>query len=206
MALVLSLSPRSRSSPPPPSPTPQPADPEPALDRRWRCSGCVAHRRRRWWPAAAALTAAASISRRRSASSRSAALAFRFGLLGGGDVKLLAAGTLWLGAAALGPYLLVTVLAGGLLAVVFVAWHLRRRPTRRRRRPSLPYAVAIAAGGILTTAAALDLTARRSGRALVDEADPGDLHVRGSAPRPRGAARSRSGARSGPAAPATRRP
>ena len=53
-----------------------------------------------------------------------AALAFRFRLLGGGDVKLLAAGTLWLGAAALGPYLMVTVLAGGLMAVAFVAWHL----------------------------------------------------------------------------------
>ena len=57
-------------------------------------------------------------------------------------MKLLAAGTLWLGAAALGPYLLVTVLAGGLLAVAFLAWHLaqpvsagasgRACPTRSR--------------------------------------------------------------------------
>ena len=76
---------------------------------------------------------AASISWRRSASSPSAALAFRFRLLGGGDAKLLAAGTLWLGAAALGPYLLVTVLAGGLMAVAFVTWHWRSRPSAPRR-------------------------------------------------------------------------
>jgi prepilin peptidase CpaA len=85
-----------------------------------------------------------------------AAGAFRFGLLGGGDAKLLAAGTLWLGAAALGPYLLTTVLAGGVLALLFIAWQLAI-PARRARenRPSLPYAIAIAAGGILTTAGPL---------------------------------------------------
>jgi prepilin peptidase CpaA len=81
-----------------------------------------------------------------------AALAFRFRLLGGGDVKLLAAGALWLGAAALGPYLVATVLAGGLMAIAFVAWHFVQPVSARTRRPSLPYAVAIAAGGILTTA------------------------------------------------------
>ena len=81
-----------------------------------------------------------------------AALAFRFRLLGGGDVKLLAAGTLWLGAAALGPYLMMTVLAGGLIALAFVAWQLVQPASARASRPSLPYAVAIAAGGILTTA------------------------------------------------------
>jgi prepilin peptidase CpaA len=84
-----------------------------------------------------------------------AALAFRFGLLGGGDVKLLAAGTLWLGAAALGPYLLTTVLAGGLLAVAFVAGNFALPKSAQRLRPSLPDAVAIAAGGILTTTGAL---------------------------------------------------
>ena len=60
-----------------------------------------------------------------------AAMAFRYGLLGGGDVKLLAAGVLWLGAAALGPYLLTTVLAGGALAAGFVVW---QRGCRERRR------------------------------------------------------------------------
>ena len=84
-----------------------------------------------------------------------AAIAFRFRVLGGGDVKLLAAGTLWLGAAALGPYLVITVLAGGAMAVVFVFGHLVKPISMRGHRPSLPYAVAIAAGGILTTAGAL---------------------------------------------------
>ena len=79
-----------------------------------------------------------------------AALGFQFGLLGGGDVKLLAAGALWLGAAALGTYLVATVLAGGLLAIGFVLWHLVAG-RRGAGKTSLPYAVAIAAGGILTT-------------------------------------------------------
>ncbi len=85
-----------------------------------------------------------------------AAGAFRFGVLGGGDAKLLAAGTLWFGAAALGPYLLITVLAGGVLAVLYITWQLAI-PGRMAaaNRPSLPYAVAIAAGGILTTASPL---------------------------------------------------
>ena len=85
-----------------------------------------------------------------------AAVGFRFGVLGGGDVKLLAAGVLWLGAAALAPYLLTTVLAGGALAVLFVAWQVARpRRDRTGKGPSLPYGVAIAAGGIVTTAGAL---------------------------------------------------
>jgi prepilin peptidase CpaA len=84
-----------------------------------------------------------------------AALAFRFGLLGGGDVKLMAAGALWLGPAALGPYLLTTVLAGGALAVLFLLWRVARPRRADGKGPSLPYGVAIAAGGILTTAGAL---------------------------------------------------
>jgi prepilin peptidase CpaA len=107
------------------------------------------------------------------------AVGFRCGLLGGGDVKLLAAGALWLGADALGPFLGWTALAGGALAAGFVAQAaiagLRPRPQPRgaggeeplrpraagasgppgsrhagvRGQPSLPYGVAIAAGAIL---------------------------------------------------------
>ena len=82
------------------------------------------------------------------------ALAFRFRVLGGGDVKLLAAGALWLGAAEIGAFLLATALAGGLLALIFVAWQLARPGGSQTRLPGLPYAIAIAAGGILTTAVA----------------------------------------------------
>ncbi len=73
---------------------------------------------------------------------------FARGLLGGGDVKLLAAGSLWLGAAATGAFLMATVLAGGLLAVAYLALRLLH-PSGPK--PALPYGVAIAAGGILVT-------------------------------------------------------
>jgi prepilin peptidase CpaA len=83
------------------------------------------------------------------------AMIFHFGLMGGGDVKLLAAGTLWLGAPALGTYLFATVLGGGLLAVLFVVWEfVSGRRADPKSRASLPYGVAIAAGGILATVAA----------------------------------------------------
>ena len=82
------------------------------------------------------------------------AIAFRFGMLGGGDAKLLAAGALWIGAAALGPFLLATVLAGGLLAIAFLlAEMLGRRAAGAAA--GLPYGIAIAAGGILASAGAL---------------------------------------------------
>jgi len=81
------------------------------------------------------------------------AVAFRFGLFGGGDVKLLAAGALWIGAGSVGSYLIATAVAGGLLAIGFLAWTLIANTVRRGAiRPSLPYGLAISAGGILTTA------------------------------------------------------
>ena len=81
------------------------------------------------------------------------ALLFRFGLVGGGDVKLLAAGALWIGAGAAWPFLAGTALAGGALALGFVLWLGFAR--RGAARPSLPYGVAIAAGGVIGTLAAL---------------------------------------------------
>ena len=83
------------------------------------------------------------------------AVAFRCRLLGGGDAKLLAAGALWLGAAALGPFLLATVLAGGALAVAFMVAGFVQRRRDGTAAPSLPYGVAIAAGGILASAGML---------------------------------------------------
>ena len=81
------------------------------------------------------------------------ALLFHRRWLGGGDVKLLAAGTFFLGAGALAPFLVATALSGGALATVFVAWRCFLPGWRHRGGlPSLPYAVAIAAGGILATA------------------------------------------------------
>jgi prepilin peptidase CpaA len=95
------------------------------------------------------------------------ALAMR-GWLGGGDVKLAAVLALGLPPAATLDFLLATVLAGGLLGLGYMAAPrvlprnvpalggrgLRRvfavEARRLRRGGPLPYAVAIAAGGILT--------------------------------------------------------
>ncbi len=80
------------------------------------------------------------------------AAGFRAGLVGGGDVKLLAAAALWTGAGAVLPFLMATALAGGALAVAFLGWAL---VSRDRAKVALPYGIAIAAGGILTTGGAL---------------------------------------------------
>jgi prepilin peptidase CpaA len=82
------------------------------------------------------------------------ALAFRFGVVGGGDVKLLAAGALWIGASALYPFLFATALAGGVLGIALMIWVRLPFPGGGvRERVSLPYGVAIATGGILVTVA-----------------------------------------------------
>jgi prepilin peptidase CpaA len=100
------------------------------------------------------------------------ALCWRFGWLGGGDVKLLAA-CAWLVSPALVPQLvLLTALAGGVLACLYLALSsmapASRRPVqaahprslagriwraerwRIRRRSALPYGCAIAAATLLT--------------------------------------------------------
>ena len=131
----------------------QPADPEPDLGRA-RAARAAAHRRRAGGRRERADRGPRS-RRRRSASSRWRRSPSASACSAAATSKLLAAGTLWLGAAALGSYLMITVLAGGLMAVAFVAWHYVRPGAARRQRTSLPYAIAIAAGGILTTAGVL---------------------------------------------------
>jgi prepilin peptidase CpaA len=111
---------------------------------------------------------------------------FHYGVMGGGDVKLLTALTLWAGPDLWLTFLIVTMLAGGGLALV-VMWYERsgyavlapianvggrlvrlgrepaataagggdvagteaEDPPNPRRRPTLPYGVAIALGGVL---------------------------------------------------------
>lgn len=80
------------------------------------------------------------------------------GVMGGGDVKLLAAAGLWAGTQYLMPLLLIMALSGGMLAVVLMIARARR--TRALRLPvgvkskhgQMPYGVAIAAGGITVSA------------------------------------------------------
>jgi len=80
------------------------------------------------------------------------AAAFAFGGVGGGDVKLLAAATLFAGPSLLLDFVLVTAVAGGLLGVAVLAGAPigamagSGEPSRWRR--SLPYGPAIAAGGL----------------------------------------------------------
>lgn len=84
---------------------------------------------------------------------------FAVGWIGGGDAKLFAAAGLWMGLGALLPYLLVTALAGGALAVMLLAlrsvW-LRPLAARgpgwisRLATPgeNVPYGIAIAFGAL----------------------------------------------------------
>lgn len=81
------------------------------------------------------------------------AAAFGFGWFGGGDVKLMAAGALWLGAEAGWAFLIGTAAAGGALALGFLLWCAAVRGSGPR--PTLPYGVAVAAGGVLATFSAL---------------------------------------------------
>ncbi|MGH6953854.1 MAG: A24 family peptidase [Alphaproteobacteria bacterium] len=91
------------------------------------------------------------------------AVLFRFGALGGGDVKLLAAASLWMGFAGLLPYLFVVALAGGALTLLLLAlrfalpraWGVLGRgvnlrlPTMLTAGARVPYGVAIAAGALV---------------------------------------------------------
>lgn len=113
-----------------------------------------------WWsgPAAGALVLAVGL------------LAWRSGIVGGGDVKLAAALAALVGLSGLPEFLLVTALAGGLLAAAMLlgvrlaplfagfAARLRPLPVAGRlagfllpdpagRPPSVPYGLALAAGG-----------------------------------------------------------
>jgi prepilin peptidase CpaA len=88
------------------------------------------------------------------------ALAFAFGGLGGGDVKLLAASSLFAGPALLLDFMTVTALVGGVLGLAILAGA-QIGPVapegggtvRARLRSGLPYGPAIAAGGWWTAAA-----------------------------------------------------
>ncbi len=84
---------------------------------------------------------------------------FAAGWIGGGDAKLFAAAGLWLGLPAMEPFLIVTALTGGALAVALLnlrsAWVRNLIPTgpawvERLREPKgdAPYGVAIAVGAL----------------------------------------------------------
>ena len=88
------------------------------------------------------------------------AVIFRFGVLGGGDIKLLTAVAFWVGWDYLAVYLLVVAIFGGGLTLFLLALrHLLRRlyrsrspnyplPRILRAGEKIPYAIAIGAAGI----------------------------------------------------------
>jgi prepilin peptidase CpaA len=70
---------------------------------------------------------------------------FALNMMGGGDVKMLAALGLWLPAGALLSLLVVMALLGGVVTIVTVAHH---RLTRRIGQVEIPYGVAISLAGL----------------------------------------------------------
>lgn len=85
--------------------------------------------------------------------------AFAIGALGGGDVKLLAAVSLFAGPQLLSGFLIVTAIAGGLLGLAILVGAPIGRPAmagagplRGRLRNGLPYGPAIATGGLWVAA------------------------------------------------------
>ena len=79
-------------------------------------------------------------------------VAFHFGQMGGGDVKLIAALALWLPAGALLQMLLLMSLVGGAMTAVMFLEHRLRRNTRALE---IPYGVAIVIAALLSLRAPL---------------------------------------------------
>jgi len=65
--------------------------------------------------------------------------------MGGGDVKLLTAIALWIPPIPYVTLLIVMAVAGALVSIAAVAWHVGRR---REGRTQVPYGIAISAAGL----------------------------------------------------------
>ena len=90
---------------------------------------------------------------------------FAAGIFGGGDAKLFAATALWAGPSLAIPFVMYTVLAGGVLALAWLTPFRRLMPAAPQIQPSAeaaeprsrfhqptPYGAAIAAGGLYVAA------------------------------------------------------
>lgn len=73
---------------------------------------------------------------------------FSRGLLGGGDVKLMAAVALWAGPELVLPFVFLTGIAGGLISLAMITPRLIARQGAVLGGPPVPYGVAVAAGGL----------------------------------------------------------
>jgi prepilin peptidase CpaA len=72
---------------------------------------------------------------------------FAMGAMGGGDVKLLSALALWIAPWPFLKLVIMMALVGGVLTLLFGAWHVMRR---QREKLAIPYGVAIAVAGLWT--------------------------------------------------------
>jgi prepilin peptidase CpaA len=72
------------------------------------------------------------------------AIAFHFGVMGGGDVKMASALALWLPFTGVVKLLVIMSIAGGVLTLAMVAAH---RMAKAAGQPEIPYGIAIAFGG-----------------------------------------------------------
>jgi prepilin peptidase CpaA len=73
------------------------------------------------------------------------ALAFQLGMMGGGDVKMLAALALWLPPLAVMQLLMIMSVAGGALTAAML---IRHRMAKSEGALEIPYGIAIAFGGL----------------------------------------------------------
>ena len=78
---------------------------------------------------------------------------FALKVMGGGDVKLLSALALWIAPVDFLKLLLFMSLIGGVLTILFAAWHFT---VTRKRDAKIPYGVAIASAGLITLAPTLE--------------------------------------------------
>ncbi len=75
------------------------------------------------------------------------AAAFHFGMMGGGDVKMIAALALWFPFNQLVTLIVIMSLAGGAITLVMLVEKWLRR---RSEQPEVPYGIAIAIAALLT--------------------------------------------------------
>lgn len=73
------------------------------------------------------------------------AILFALRAMGGGDVKLLTALALWIAPLPFLKLLILMAILGGILTLLFGAWHIMKR---RRDRLAIPYGVAISLAGL----------------------------------------------------------
>lgn len=113
----------------------------------WLCAAVAVLSLPYWWASGAAFWPGYAIQAGLAVAALVAfAALFAAGLMGGGDVKLIAALALWLPVGRFTEMIVLVALAGGLLTLALLAWH---RWRRQPGRPQIPYGLAIAVGAAL---------------------------------------------------------